>query len=164
MDNERILYIINSPKIITKQPKKKTSLINGSYRNDFEVALIADKNVKLNVHFRKNEKFSENFSIILEYNNQELQKRIILLRYNGAHGYHKNKIIDDNEFESFHIHRATNEAIKQGYNPECWAYATKDYTTFEEAATKFWQDIKIQDDIDKFFKDYKAVQLFLFNN
>ena len=164
MNNERILYIINSPKRITKPPKKKTPLVNGSYRNDFEVALLEDENIKLEVRFRKNQKFSENFSIILAYNNQELQKEMILLRYNGVHGYHKNKIIDYKEFDSFHIHKATSEAIKQGYNAECWAYDTKDYTTFEEAATKFWQDIKIQDDIDKFFRNYKNVQLFLFEN
>ena len=164
MDNNEILHIINAPKKIIKNPKKEPKVVNGSYRNDFEVALIENENIILKVHLRKNNKFSENFSIILSYFVPELQKDVILLRYNGVHGYHKNKVIDDNDFESFHIHQATSEAISEGYNAECWAYETKDYTTFEEAATKFWEYIKIQDDMQKFFKDFKIVQLMLFKH
>lgn len=163
MDNERILHLINAPKKIIKNPKKETKLIKGSYRNDFEVALIENESIKLKVHLRKNKKFSEHFSVILTYFVPELNKDIILLRYNGVHGIHKNKIIDNQEFNSFHIHQATAEAISAGFNSECWAYDTKDYKSFEEAVSKFWEDVCIKDDINKFFKDLKVIQLFLFD-
>lgn len=159
MNDEQILHIINAPKKITKKPKKEFQIVNGSYRSDFEVTLIENDKIKLSVHLRKNVKFSEHFSVVLSYYCEELQRNIILLRYNGVHGYHKNRIIDDKDFASFHIHRATSEAISKGYNAECWAYETKEYTTLEEAVVKFWEDIKIQDDIITYFKNCKIVQL-----
>lgn len=161
MDNERILHLIKAPKKIIKKPTRETKLIKGSYRNDFEVALLENESTKLKVHLRKNKKFSEHFSVILTYFVPELGKDIILLRYNGVH-IHKNKIIDREEFDSFHIHQATAEAISAGFNSECWAYDAKDYKSFEEAVNKFWEDVGIEDDINKFFKDCKVVQLFLF--
>ncbi|MDD3593945.1 MAG: hypothetical protein PHX18_04895 [Candidatus Gastranaerophilales bacterium] len=162
MEDKQISELISAPKKIIKNPKKETKLIQGSYRNDFELALIDNTKVTFKVHLRKNKKFSENFSVILSYFAPELNKDIFLVRYNGSHGIHKNKIIDDEVLGSFHIHKATSEALREGYNAECWAFESNDYKTFEEAVTRFWQDMNIQDDINKFFGDYKVVQLFLF--
>lgn len=162
MQDEQIKALIQAPKTITKKPKRETLLINGSYRNDFELALISDKSITFTVHLRKNKKFSEHFSVILSYFVPEMNKDIFLVRYNGAHGIHKNKIIDSETIDGFHIHQATVEAIESGRNAESWAFSTKDYTTFEEAITKFWKDIKIEDDINSFFKDINVIQLSFF--
>lgn len=149
MKTEEIQALINCPKRLYNKPRKSSKVLKGSERNDFKLISKSDKDIIFRVFMRKSIIFPENFSIGLVYLTPSNQD-VTLLRYNGIH-QHKNKVINNNQFENFHIHQATCEALSEGFAAESYAIETRDYDTYEKALFCFWKDIKIQEDIDLYF-------------
>lgn len=161
MKNEELQTLLNCPKVISEKPKKAFSVRQGSEHNDFKLISIDNNELNFRVFMRKNSKFSENFSVGLEYIVKGLEDDIKLVRFNGVHK-HINKIINDEKFETFHVHTVTQQAIEEGLKPESYAIITEEYKTFEEALILFWKRVNIQDDIHTYFpylNDSKYPQL-----
>ncbi len=156
MDDILIQKLINCSKIIDKKPKNNFKLINGSYSNDFTLIDVETRKYKFTVRLRQLQAFEENFSIMLDYYYPEQNKIIKLIRCNGYHGPHKNKIIDNNEFIGSHIHIATQEAFETGLQPEHYAISAS-YNTFNEAINYFWNKVKICDKIEKYFSPHNQL-------
>ena len=161
MKNDEIQSLISCQKVITEKPKKAFAVRQGSEHNDFKLMDLDTNELNFRVFLRKNTKFPENFSVGLEYTVQSSEDDIKLVRFNGVHK-HSNNIINEEKFETFHIHTATHEAIEEKLKPESYAIITEEYKTFEEALILFWQKINIQDDINTYFpylNDFKSPQL-----
>ncbi len=136
LTNQEIEELTTCPKIIINAPKKEPILRQGSWHNGFKLESL-DSKYQFSVYTRINEKFEENFSVGLIYKNTHL------IRCNGIHGVHKNKIINNNEFNVFHIHKATQEVIEQELDSCSDAQLTNEYATFEEALFFFIKHINI---------------------
>jgi hypothetical protein len=82
------------------------------------------------------------FSVGLRYS-PKVGKPFCLVRFNGFH-QHRNQVVDSRQFEAFHIHKATEEALQQEISAENFAEPTNDYATFETAIVNFWKYVNIQ--------------------
>lgn len=82
------------------------------------------------------------FSIGLRYK-AELGT-ITICRYNGKHE-HRNKIINHERFEGFHIHKLQDEQLSDDSSNSLDAELTRRYISFNEALYAFLSDCNIQD-------------------
>ena len=127
--------LVACPKQIIQPPKKAMTTVNGSQRNGMRV--VCAKGRQFSVFMRISEEFNENFSIGLQYEPPD-DSPVILLRCNGPHGEVVQSLTDQlPEHYDTHIHRATEENIREGRRPESGAVATRDYATYAEALKVF---------------------------
>lgn len=145
------------PKKITKPPKRELFSRQGSLRNDFECESV-DSNEKFRVFIRILEAFQEDFSIGLDYIDNQ-GKQLCLIRCNGKHGQHRNHQAGAIAFNDFHIHLATEEAIANGESPEQFAEPTQEYATWQDALFYFVKRTHIID-ADKYFTFLNQLNLF----
>ena len=108
-----------------------------------------DGSVGFSVFMRKNERFPENFSIGLIVQPQDEPGSFCILRYNGKHGEHINRIFDPEPHFGFHIHKAETTTFEEGLSPELYAELTDSYSSFEEALLKFSEHINLKEDDKK---------------
>lgn len=142
--DEEIEHLINCRKIIVEKPKKEMIVERGTERNGMLLA-AKDEQYSFQVFMRQLIAFPERFSIGLVYNPSDSPDKLILLRCNGAHGEHKNKVIDNVTIPGCHIHRATNAAIVEGLAAEAHAKATDAFFSYEQALIYFFQIANIED-------------------
>lgn len=161
MKNEKIQELISCPKVIIEKPKRSFK-IKGMHKENDCVLQGINTEIKFIVRMRKHTEFIENYSIMLDYYEPELEKNIKLVRFNGPHSStHKNTVINNETWShKSHIHIATQEAIEAGQRPENYAEITEEYQIFEEALLLFWKKINIQDDIEKYFPNIRQQSLF----
>ncbi|MCX6151340.1 MAG: hypothetical protein NTX22_12490 [Ignavibacteriales bacterium] len=141
--------LIIMPKLISSSTKGKFKLINRSRRINLE-AISEDEKNSFEIFIRQSEKFEERFSIGLMLIPPE-EDNIILVRYNGVHGEHKNLFTDRKVYYSFHKHYATEEAILQEIKPEHTAKESN-YVHFKGALIKFFEELNFIN-----YKDYLKI-------
>ncbi len=91
---------------------------------------------------RINDVLRENFSIGLIYK-PKTGGKVVLMRCNGDHGEHLNKVVNSNRFSGPHIHFAREEALGQGLKEENYAEPTTEYFAWEDAFRVFVQRANI---------------------
>jgi hypothetical protein len=119
-----------------------------------------DGKVKFTVFMRINEMLQENFSVGLVYHPTDEPVTICLLRCNGQHGLHKNRVINDAQFDGFHIHQATEEAIAADLAPEQYAELTTEYASYQQGLAHLVKIANITD-TEKYFPDLGQTSLWL---
>lgn len=138
--DKEIEQLINCEKRIVQPPKKKMKSEGGHARNDMK--LVSDDGHSFSVFMRASNFFPENFTIGLKINAPD-GSSTILMRCNGDHGEHANHVRDFKKFSGYHIHFATEEALKMGKCAENFAVQTKEYASYTEAFGHFVKKVNI---------------------
>jgi len=92
---------------------------------------------------RQNTDRPTNFSVILVYKDPLLGE-ITLVRYNGNHGSHKNRL-EKETIKGPHIHKITERYQLHTTHPDGFAIATDQYTDLGGAVKHFLEDMHIKD-------------------
>ena len=141
MESQLVDELISCPKTI-KTPPKKQMAVNArnefTFRNDF--SCISSDGKVFEVFMRLNTQFPHIFSIGLRYKSD--QGTFTLCRYNGKH-QHRNKIVDKNVFDDFHIHKLFDRQLSDNSSANMDAQTTTRYITFNEALYAFLNDCRI---------------------
>lgn len=148
--NEFIQELIECQKVITSHPKIKEKS-NGQHKeSDFELESIDGKYL-FSIFIRKHIELIEHFSVGLLFLRRD-GNDLVILRYNGNHGTHKNILTGESFDEGCHIHKLTQEALKAGISPDNQACLTDKYISVDEALLSMLQDINVQNFTDFFPK------------
>ncbi|MHB8302998.1 MAG: hypothetical protein ACYDC6_09200, partial [Acidobacteriaceae bacterium] len=77
---------------------------------------------------------------------------VTLLRCNGKYGeFNRNFELDDPHYH-YHIHKATEEAMEQGFRPEMSASKTSEFASFEGAVSYFVKAVNLRPtEVAKYF-------------
>jgi len=135
-------------------------LVGADWRNDCKL-VAGGVEGEFSVFMRKSEDFPENFSIGMLYTPKDGSGEITLLRCNGQHGIFNGSFAPDHPHFSYHIHRASEIAITNGFKPEKYAEKTEEFASFEEAVQHFVKLINLDPaDAMKHFPD-KTSQVML---
>lgn len=150
--------LIGCPKVVVQPPKREMKLERGSRRNDMEVESREGKR-KFSVFMRVNEALPENFSIGLMYHPADDPASVPLLRCNGQHGPHANRVGDMATVNGFHVHKATEEAMVE--EMEAWHHAavTKEYASYQQGLAHFLRIANIKD-AERYFPEIGQAVLF----
>jgi len=132
--------LIACDKRTLEPPKKSLRLESGSYRNEATLESL-DAQHSFRVFLRQNAKFSENFTIGLDFLPRDEPGAVCLLRCNGPHGPH----VLWPHHAQFHIHKALAENLNEGRKSEAFAEVTASYASFEEAIRHFGALCRITD-------------------
>lgn len=124
--------------------QQKISLFDNAHKYYFEIFM------------RQNIDLLQDFSVWLKYKGQEWE--VILCRYNGDHGEHRNKL-DGYKIRWFHKHTYNMEYVQEWLSDDAFATATNDYQSIEEALLQVFKDYNIQNYQD-FFPDFGKKTLF----
>ncbi|WP_420238107.1 hypothetical protein ACOBR2_00415 [Telmatobacter bradus] len=144
--------LIHCPKRVVEAPRREMKQEGAYQRNAAKLVAMNEVEGGFSVFLRKNEDFSENFSIGLIYSPGDGRDAITLLRCNGKHGDYNKSFDPEHPHCDFHIHRATERAIEAGYAPEKFADKTTEFASFEEALQVFVKMINLSsDDARKYF-------------
>ena len=128
MNNEEITNLIRQKKNVLEKPLREFKDCGQDLRN--KLLVVSDnKDNTFSVFMRKNKNLIDAFSIGLIYHPKN-EAQIVLLRFNGNHGDHKNE-------DGSIVHIATQNAIENGYKAENFAEKTDKYTSFESALLYF---------------------------
>lgn len=141
--------------ILSPSPKNKT---NGLHKQTNMELESADKKHKFSVFIRENTKLMEFFSVGLVYH-RDKETDIIIIRYNGNHGAHKNYLNNELIEEGFHIHKYSAEAVELGIKAENHAQITDKYVTLQEALLAFFTDLNINN-FKKYYPNLSQATLF----
>ncbi len=94
------------------------------------------------VMIRQNTDRPDNFSIILVYEGQG-KREIPVLRFNGNHGRHKNRL-EGEIVNGPHIHKLTERYQRTTTHPDGYAVATREYTDLRSALDAFMKAANIR--------------------
>lgn len=134
--------LIACPKQIMEAPRREMRLEGSQRRNDMGLrSTVGDREFR--VFMRMHDEFSENFSIGLAYNPKDGTGEIILLRCNGPPGAYNSNFDPLHPHAEFHVHRASEDAIRSGYRAERRAQRTQDFASYREALTYFLRETNI---------------------
>lgn len=125
-------HLVTCDKRTVDPPKKTMRLELGSHRNEATLQSLDDQH-SFRVFIRQNAKFTENFTIGLDFLPRDEPGTICLLRCNGPHGPHALWP----HHAQFHIHKALAENVNEGRKPEVFAEITGSYATLDEAIRHF---------------------------
>lgn len=121
-------------------PRKSVRLESGSYRNEATLQSL-DGQHSFRVFIRQNAKFTENFTVGLDYIQRDEPGSICLVRCNGPHGPH----VLWPHHDRFHMHKALAENLNEGRKAEAFAEVTASYASLEEATRHFGRLCHITD-------------------
>ena len=140
MTDDEIQALIVCPKtIIRAEPSNGYSSCNLNWKKKLQLgAGNKPHHRKFSVFIRQNEKFTENFSIGLQYKagDKDLGE-INLIRYNGPHGVEGVDRSGDKHYSSPHIHRITAAWLQREITQPREQTITELYSTFDEALWEF---------------------------
>lgn len=136
--------LITCRKEITEPPRRELRLEGSQRRNDMRLrAQNSDREFR--VFIRVHEEFGENFSIGLVYQPKDGGGEFVLLRCNGPHGEYNANFDPQHPHAEFHVHRATEEAIRAGMRPEKRADPTRQFASYREALSYFLREVNVAD-------------------
>jgi hypothetical protein len=131
---DKLQNLIQQPKHVTN-PKARWRTEEKYERIDYD-ATAQEGELRFRIYLRQNITDPEDFSCGIRWI-MPSGETLTLARYNGLSHIH-----DDIEYEC-HIHRATEEAIRQGRRPECHADYTNQYRTVNGALYCLMNDFKV---------------------
>jgi hypothetical protein len=150
--------MIACEKQIVDAPRSEMREERGFRRNQCSLK-STDGRFRFDVFIRVNSAFPENFSVGLDFLDDD-GSRTSLLRCNGPHeGTETNSSHSIGNHAGFHIHLATAENIADGLDPVRGAERTKEYGSLDEAISYFMKRCNVIDAF-KHFKDLREPRLF----
>lgn len=136
--DELIKDLIACPKNLQGlNPKNKA---NSKHTETEGRAVSADGKHKFVIWNRIHIELAENFTWGLRYVTSQ-GRHIVLVRYNGDHGRHKNP--DEKFLYGAHIHLITAKEIQRGLTEPEWAKPTDRYQFVHDAGHAFRIDLKV---------------------
>ena len=148
---ELIQELLNCDKRLVGDPSQKNKS-NGKFtQTDYSLESV-DQKFRYIVFVSQHTELVEIFSIGLVFT-PDSATNIVLVRYNGNHGTHENKLTKE-IITGFHIHTISVEAISRGLKGENQASSTDKYSTPNQAIVAFCEDMHIIN-----FKDYFSDKL-----
>lgn len=130
LSDDFIAELIACEKHIVGTSTKSLAVRQGNKRRSLTLRASSDDH-RFEVFMRQLIALPEEYSVGLVYRTRYAHDPIVLLRFNGDHGYHKNP--DRSVISGQHIHRATAAILKVGGKPEAFAEGTTKFGSFEEA-------------------------------
>jgi len=134
--------LIACPKEITELARRELRLEGSQRRNDIRLR-CREGDREFRVFMRMHDEFHENFSIGLVHLPKDGSGELVLLRCNGPHGEYNANFDPQHPHAEFHVHRASEDAIRAGLRPEKRADRTEQYATYREALFYFLQEVNI---------------------
>lgn len=134
--------LINCPKEIIELARRDLRLEGNQRRNDMRLRAEGDDR-EFRVFMRMHNEFNENFSIGLVHLPKDGSGELALLRCNGPHGEYNANFDPEHPHAEFHVHRASEAAIRAGFRPEKRAERTERFASYREAFAYFLQEINI---------------------
>lgn len=156
LTDQFITDLINCKKKIISSPSSKNKSNEMFKQSSFGIE-SDDGKYKFEIFICENTQLIEIFSVGLIYIPVH-SGNVIILRYNGNHGMHKNQITKEC-FSGCHIHKYSEDASKKGIRAENQALQTTTYTTVKGALKALLTDINVLN-IYEFFPDYQQENLF----
>ncbi len=145
LTDAKINELITCAKRITSSPKKFAARNSGNFQNSMELASIEQK-YRFAVFMRQNIALPDRFSIGLMLIEEGTSDRTKLLRCNGKHGPHHNRIINNDVIDDQpHVHIATEAAINAGLDTDAFAVAISDYYSYQQCIAYFSTRVNIVD-------------------
>jgi hypothetical protein len=87
---------------------------------------------------RQSSRLEDSFSIGLQYQ-LGIEDDLTLTRVNGSTHQHTNRVINRQTFTTFHVHKATPEAIEKNLDPDQFAMPCSSYRDFKTGLFYAWQ-------------------------
>ena len=134
--------LITCPKEIIEPPRRELRLEGNQRRNDMRLR-AQDGDREFRVFMRMHNEFNENFSIGLVHAPRDGSGEVVLLCCNGPHGEYNANFDPQHPHAEFHVHRASEEAIRAGFRPEKRADRTEHFASFREALSYFLREVNI---------------------
>lgn len=148
LSNEFIkeLLLCNKKICLPPSPKKKS---NGQHKETGIEVESTDGKYKFSVFIREHTELLEFFSVGLTFW-PDGSSSIIIARYNGNHGKHRNILTKEILQGGCHIHQYREDVVKAGINCDNYAELTDKYSTVSQATRVFFEDLKIINFTDYF--------------
>lgn len=161
MDDAEIFRLISMPKRITEPPSKAWKEDAWQRRKDFCLEASDGQGQKFRAFARQSKIYPENFSIGLEYEPQDGQDAIILIRCNGPHGDFNAQTNTDHPHFHPHVHRASYSALSKGERAERYAERTNEFTNVKQAMRYFLETVGVEaEDQNRYFEEDLRKTLF----
>ena len=136
--------LITCPKKFAEPPRRELRLEGNQRRNDMRLR-SRDGDREFRVFVRMHDEFNENFSIGLVHLPKDGSGELVLLRCNGPHGEYNAHFDPQHPHAEFHVHRASEEALRAGLRPEKRADRTEHFASYSEALSYFLREVNIID-------------------
>lgn len=152
--------LIAERKQVATPPRKRMTLVRGSYRSDMLVESMEGER-KFRVFLRQLASFPENFSIGMDVLLPD-GSSLCLIRCNGPHEGPNVAGTDArplNHHFGYHIHRAKADNLAEGLRAERGAEITGAYGSFGEAIAFFMRTCGVEG-AEQYFKDLTDRHLF----
>jgi hypothetical protein len=130
--------LIRCTKVLAQGQRTRALRVDGKQKRSDITFVSEDGLSEFYVYFRQSTELPEDFSVGLIYKPLH-EKEITLVRCNGDHGGHLNRIIDNKMLNGMHVHYAKEESLRAGCVSDHYAYEVEasDYSNFEEAIEYF---------------------------
>jgi hypothetical protein len=154
VNDTEIARLISLPKKITEAPSKAWKEDSFQRRKDFCLESADNGGERFRAFARQSTAFPENFSIGLEFEPQDGQDAIILIRCNGAHGDFNGKSNPEHPHFHHHVHRASSRAIDRGERAEKYAERTDQFADVKQAMRFFLEAVNVDlEDQRRYFEE-----------
>lgn len=131
---DKLQDLSQKPKEVTN-PKARRRIEEKYERVDYEVT-AQQVELRFWIYMRQNITYHDDFSCGIRWA-MPSGETLTLARYNGPNHCH-----GEIKYQC-HIHRATEDAIRQGRKPECYAEPTKRFRTLDGALHCLLKDFKV---------------------
>jgi hypothetical protein len=160
MTDVEIQRLLKLPKQVSDPPTKNWRTEELHRRKDFGL-VSKDGECRFRVFARQHVRFTENFSVGLEYEPDDGSDSVILLRCNGPHGDFNRAVDPTHPHYHPHIHTASAEAIEAGERAESRAAITCEFSSVKQAIRYFLNAVAVDaNDQARYFQDDLRATLF----
>jgi hypothetical protein len=160
MTDVEIQRLLKLPKQVSDPPTKNWRTEELHRRKDFGL-VSKDGECRFRVFARQHVRFTENFSVGLEYEPDDGSVSVILLRCNGPHGDFNRAVDPTHPHYHPHIHTASAEAIEAGERAESRAAITCEFSSVKQAIRYFLNAVAVDaNDQARYFQDDLRATLF----
>ena len=137
--DKQIAMLIKERKQLPEGWRKQMKLRPKDGHKEYDLDIPGEHGNMFRLKLRQNTKNLANFSAILAVRVPKSNNFFRLLRYNGHHAPHTNRI-EGNIIDGYHIHRATERYQKLGSHEDTYAEATNRYIDLEGALNCLLED------------------------
>jgi hypothetical protein len=155
LKTEEIEALINERKPLPDDHERRLRPVkkSGQQYRQSELEVKGESGHDFKLSLRTNALDPLDFSVLLIYYPQGSTNPTILLRYNGRHSPHVNRL-EGERVTGCHVHKATQRYQEEGLNIDGYAIETRDYETPEEALARLMVDARFIDPANKRIDDF----------
>ena len=137
--DDEIIKLINERKSLPGGWREQMKLRRKEGHKEYDLDIFSELGNMFRLKLRQSAEKPLNFSAILAVRQPKFRGFFRLLRYNGLHAPHTNRI-EGNVIDGYHIHMATERYQKRGFDEDTYAEATDRYVDLEGALICLLED------------------------